>query len=69
LILCIDETSIYFDLVPGIGVLIRTIGVEKRHASVVLAVAGSGDVLSPMIIFKGKKNLYRKAPQGLVIAV
>ena len=69
LYLNIDETPIYFDLVPGKGVFIRTTGAEKRHATVVLAVAGSGDALSPMIIFKGKRNLYLKGQQGLNIAV
>lgn len=76
-IINMDETPMYFDLVPGKtvdregtkSVLIRTTGAEKRHITVVLAVAGSGDVLPPMIIFKGKRTLDLKAPKGWLIAV
>ena len=48
---------------------VRTTGSEKRHITVVLA--ASGNILPPMIIFKGKtdrtvKNL--RIPDGFVVA-
>jgi len=72
-----DETPVYFDIVPGktvdqVGtksVCVRTTGSEKRHITVVLAVTASGDVISPMIIFKGKRELKLKCPKGWIVAV
>jgi len=77
LIINMDETPVYFDIVPGktvdqVGtksVRVRTTGSEKRHITVVLSVAASGDVLAPMIIFKGKRELKLKSPKGWIIAV
>lgn len=56
-----DETPVYFDIVPGKTierrgrktVKVRTTGSEKRHITVVLAATASGLFLPPMIIFKG----------------
>jgi hypothetical protein len=78
LIVNMDETPAYFDLAPGKtvnrtgekSVLIRTTGAEKRHLTVVLAVAADGAVLPPMIIFKGKRALKDiKAPKGWIVCV
>ncbi len=56
-----DETSVYFDIVPGKTlevrgktVKVRTTGYEKRHITVVLSCTASGDLMPPMITFKGK---------------
>ena len=72
-----DETPMYFDLVPQhtidkIGsrsVLIRSTGSEKRHVTVVLAVSAAGDVLPPMIVFKGVRKLKLNVPKGWVVTV
>ena len=56
-----DETPIYFDIVPGKTierrgkktVKVRTTGSEERHITVVLAATASGLFLPPVIIFKG----------------
>ena len=56
-----DETPVYFDIVPGKTieckgvktVKVRTTGSEKRHITVVLGCTAMGDFLPPMIIFKG----------------
>ncbi len=74
-----DETPVYFDIVPGKTiqvkgrkmVRVRTTGSEKRHITVVLSCTANGDMLPPMIIFKGKtqrsiKGL--KAPESVIIA-
>ena len=74
-----DETPMYFDMVPlktiaqkgKKSVTIRSSGSEKRHITVVLAVTADGGILPPMIIFKGKtdrtiKNLV--VPTGFVVA-
>ena len=45
-----DETPIYFDSV-------RNTGAEKRHLTVVLAATVDGQILPPMVMFKGKRNL------------
>ena len=57
-----DETPLFFDMAPnrtvsqkGVKeVRVRTTGAEKRHITVVLACTGSGEMLPPMVIFKGK---------------
>ena len=74
-----DETPVFFDIVPGKTievkgkktVRVRTTGTEKRHLTVVLSCTASGDMLPPMIIFKGKtKGSIQglKAPPGFIIA-
>lgn len=77
MIINMDETPMYFDLVHGKtinqkgekSVLIRTTGAEKRHLTVVLAVSADGDVLPPMIIFKGKRALKFPVPKGWIVTV
>ena len=77
MIINMDETPVYFDLQPSKtinkcgekSVLIRTTGSEKRHFTVVLAVAASGDMLPPMIIFKGKRDLNMSVPPGWIVTV
>ena len=72
-----DETPVYFDLVPRktidlVGVnscVIRSTGAEKRHVTVVLSVAADGTMLPPKIIFKGKRRLNLSAPEGVLMCV
>ena len=72
-----DETPVYFDLVPGktidrVGVkscIIRSRGAEKRHIMVVLTVAVDGSMLPPMVIFKGKRSLKLIASEGVLVSV
>ena len=72
-----DETPVYFDLVPGktinqVGAkscIIRSTGAEKRHITAVLTVTADGTMLPPMIIFKGKRCLKLTAPEGVLICV
>ena len=60
-----DETPMYFDMACNTSVdrrgkktiSIRTTGAEKRHLTVVLAATANGQMLPPMIIFKGKRML------------
>ncbi len=74
-----DETPVYFDIVPGKTlevrgkktVKVRTTGSEKRHITVVLACTACGDMMPPMIIFKGKTKRSIKgleAPEGVIVA-
>ncbi len=57
-----DETPAYFDIVASksvdkVGVkqcVIRSTGAEKRHLTVVLTVTSDGNMLHPLIIFKGR---------------
>ncbi len=69
-----DETPAYFDLVPGktVGVkscIIRSTGAEKRHITIVLTVTANGSMLPPMVIFKGKRRLKLKAPEGVLVCM
>ena len=48
---------------------VRTTGSEKRHLTVMLAVSSAGDILTPMIIFKGKRPLEDISPRGCVVRV
>ena len=60
-----DETPMYFDMASNTSVdrrgektiSIRTTGAEKRHLTVVLSATADGQMLPPMIIFKGKRML------------
>ena len=74
-----DKTPVYFNMVPGKTIdvkgkktiKVRTTGSEKRHITVVLACAASGEFLPPMIIFKGKTDRTIKKlriPDGFVVA-
>ncbi len=78
MIINMDETPLYFDLVPGRivdqkgtkSVIVRTTGCDKRHLTVVLGVSAAGNVLPTMIIFKGKRQLKDiKAPAGFLVCV
>ena len=60
-----DETPLYLDM-PGSTtvnkkgcreVRVRSTGAEKRHLTVILACTAAGDMLPPMVIFKGKRAL------------
>jgi len=72
-----DETPVYFDLVPGNtisqtgvkSVRIRSTGAEKRHITAVLAVSAAGNVLPPMVIFKGKRELKLNVPKDWIVCV
>ena len=67
-----DEMPVYFDIVPGKTieikgektVKVRTTGSEKRHITIVLSCTASGDLLPPMIIFKGKTKRCIKGLKG-----
>lgn len=64
-IINMDETPVFFDLVPNKtvekkgskSVIVRTSNSDKRHVTIVLAVTASGKILPTMIIFKGKRKL------------
>ena len=73
-----DETPVFFDLVPNKtvetqgkkSVIVRTSGSDKRHVTVMLAVSASGDVLPTFVIFKGKRPLKDiKAPKDVTVLV
>ena len=76
-IINMDETPMYFDLLLGKtvdfkgtkSIRIRTTSSEKRHLTVVLAVSAAGDVLPPMIIFKGKRAFNIQTPPGWIVCV
>ena len=56
-----DETPVYFDIVPGKTieckgmktVKVRTTGLKKRHITMVFGCTAVGHFLPPIIIFKG----------------
>ena len=58
LIANMDETPVYFDMVPSRtvdrkGIKVRTTKSEKRRITAVLACSSTGKMLPPMLIFKG----------------
>ena len=63
MIINMDETPMYFDMITSKTVnltgaktvSIRSTGADKRRLTVVLAATAHGQMLSPMIIFKGKR--------------
>jgi hypothetical protein len=72
------ETPVFFDLVQNKtihqagskSIIVRTTGGDKRHVTVILAIAANGAVLPTFIIFKGKhvlKNI--KTPPGCIVTV
>lgn len=77
-IINMDETPMYFDM-PGNTtvnkkghreVRIRSTGAEKRRVTVILACTAAGDMLPPMVIFKGKRALKKlRIPAGAVVTV
>ena len=49
---------------------IRTTGADKKHLTLVLTVSAAGDVLPPMIIFRGVRELKDiHAPKGWIVRV
>ena len=72
-----DETPVFFDMVPNSTldvkgkktIKIRTSGSEKRHTTVCVTVTSDGDMLPPMIIFKGKRALKLRHPLGVQVEV
>lgn len=56
-----DETPLYFDMIPSRSLekrgakkeRVESTGAQKRHITIVLACAGTGKMLPPMIIFIG----------------
>ena len=71
------ETPVFFDIrsnktldIKGTKtVKVQTTGSEKRHVTLVLTVTASGEMLPPMVIFKGKRALKLDVPTGFVEAV
>ena len=65
MIINMDETRMYFDMTTNKTVnlkgaktvSVRSTCAEKRRLTVVLAATGDGQMLPPMIIFKGKRAL------------
>ena len=59
-----DETPIFFDTVPSKtvdrkgkkSIKVRTTKSEKRRITAVLACTATGDMLAPMVVFKGTTN-------------
>ncbi len=78
MVINMDETPLYFDM-PGSHsvhkkgareVRIRSTGAEKRRLTVILTCTAAGDMLPPMVIFKGKRALKNlRIPPGVVVAV
>ena len=68
----VDETPAYFNMVYNKrvaqkgqnSVVVRTTSGEKRHTTIVMGISASGDVLPPMVIFKGKRELKLSTPPG-----
>ena len=78
MVINMDETPMYFDMPSSHTVhkkgcrevWIRSTGAEKRRLTVILACTASGDVLPPMVIFKGKRALKNlRFPPGVVRVV
>ena len=59
-----DETPAFFDMVPNKSIcktgtrecVVRTSGGEKKHVTIVLSASADGNMLPPMLIFKGKQR-------------
>lgn len=77
LIANMDETPIFFDMVPSKTVdrkgkktiRVRTTKSEKRRVTAVLACTAAGNMLSPMIIFKGTTTRTIRGVSGYSKAV
>ena len=72
------ETPVYFDMPASTSVnkkgcrevRIRSTGAKKRRFTVILACTVAGDMLPPMVIFKGKRALKTlRIPAGIVVRV
>ena len=59
-----DETPAFFDMVLNKSIcktgtrecVVRTSGGEKKHVTIVLSASADGNMLPPMLIFKGKQR-------------
>ena len=78
MVINMDETPLYFDMPTSHSVhrkgcrevRIRSTGAEKRRLTVILACTAAGDMLPPMVIFKGKRALKNLCiPAGVIVAV
>lgn len=77
LIINMDETPMYFDMVPGHTVTkkgardiqIRSSGAEKRRLTVAVTCAGNGNILPAVAIFKGKRKLKFQAPTEVQVTI
>ncbi len=77
LIINMDETPMYFDMVPGYTinkkgakeVHIRSSGSDKKRMTAVVTCTGSGLMLTTLAIFKGKRKLKFVAPSGIKTAL
>ena len=76
MILNMDETPMYFDLIPrrtlskkGQAISHCATTVTKLHLTVVFTCTVAGNMLPPMIIFKGKRELKLTWPPGFVVMV
>ena len=77
LIINMDETPMYFDMVPGYtinkkgarDVQNRSSGAEKRRLTIAVTCTGSGDMLPALAIFKGKRKLKFNAPKDVQTTV
>ena len=73
LIINIDETPIYFEIpeqtiieLKGTkNVKISTFGNNKSRVSVILSIAGNGEKLAPMMIFKSQPGNTKKKLQDI----
>ena len=70
-----DETPLHFDM-PGSRTVdkkgcrevhIRSTGAEKHRLTLILACTAAGDMLPPMVIFKGKRALKNLHTPGSVV--
>ena len=77
LIINMDETPMYFDIVPertvtkkGVReVRVRSSGAEKKRLMVTLSCAGNGKMLPALAIFKGKRKLKFRCPEDVHVVV
>ena len=77
IILNMDETPTYFDMVPdrtvskrgAREVRVRSSGAKKRRLTVVLTCTASGNVLPALTIFKGKRRLKFKLLDNVHVTV
>ena len=77
LIINMDETPMFFDMVPECTVSkkgvkevhVRSSGEEKKRLTVALTCTGNGKMLPALAIFKGKRKLKFKTPANVCVVV
>lgn len=77
LIINMDETPMFFDMVPeqtiskkGVKeVRVHSSGAQKKKLTVTLTCTGDGRMLPALVIFKGKRKLKFKTPEYVHVAV